>query len=350
MLKVRSILLVLFLPLSVFCQDKSTYDYLTEKYIDRPVFMHKGQLQVNTGYDFALINKKFDPKGELIDLTEDGSASVKHLFPFQLNYGILDYLQITTSIGYSMTGIRSQSQFIYSGSTTLIRSEVNSYKGFDDLYFGIDLTDPFKLTFLDWTLSGGVFVPLFDHYPDKPSHSVTFIEPPPGTRKINYQYNNKVSQGIPVARVGSAFKLRFNKMGIIGDIYYESGLKNGESIYWEERLVNEEFEYRKVEYEYNIGQSFSYSGTILFQAIDWFTINASYEGNRWTGGWSNETGKKIGEIKSSINYAGIGFEILVSPHLRIHQQIQLPFAGKNILAYWSFQTGISFNYFPFFKK
>jgi hypothetical protein len=341
---------MLVFPLSSFCQDESTYNLLTERNIDRPIFIHKGQLQLNAGYDFAIINKKFDPDGSLIDLTEDGSASVKHLFPVAISYGILDYIQLSTSIDYSSTGIRSQYEAIYSGSTTLFRSEVNSYKGFDDLYLGIDLTDPFKLYFLDWTLSGGLFIPLFDNEPDKPSHSITYVEPPPGSRIINYQYNNKASQGIPVFRIGSAFKLRSKKFAMVGAVYYEKGLKDGESIYWQERLVDEDFEYMEAEYEYNIGQSFNYHAVLSFQAIDWFTIWISYEGDRWSGGWSNKTGKKIGQIKSSINYASIGYEILVSPHLRLIQQIRLPFAGKNILAYWSFQTGISLNYFSYLIK
>jgi hypothetical protein len=62
------------------------------------------------------------------------------------------------------------------------------------------------------------------------------------------------------------------------------------------------------------------------------------------GGWITETGKKVGTGKKSLNSLGVGYDIQVSPHFRLNQFIDIPILGKNTIAYWIFQTGLSLNF------
>jgi hypothetical protein len=63
-----------------------------------------------------------------------------------------------------------------------------------------------------------------------------------------------------------------------------------------------------------------------------------------TGAWSTETGKKVLNGKTSLHTIGIGYDIQVSPALRLNQRLVIPYTGINILAPRVFQTGISLNF------
>ena len=76
------VIALLLFPLTGLCQGDS-YSLLTERYIDRPLSMHRGQLQWNSGYEFSSLNKLYDINGASLDLDEEGLASAQHLFPLQ---------------------------------------------------------------------------------------------------------------------------------------------------------------------------------------------------------------------------------------------------------------------------
>lgn len=339
-----------FLQITALCvlslpvPGQTSLDILTERYVDRPIGMHRGQLQFNTGYDFSIINRKYDLRGEEIDLATDGSASSRHLFPFRLEYGILDFLQVSASINYARMGIRSQNHWYETGVGTVSTREVDSYRGMDDLFLGIGLSDPFRLDFLDVFISGGISLPLFDHKPGQPSHRVEVSEPYPGPMDIEYLYNFKFGKGVPVAALGAAIKLRSNPFSAGAFLTHSSGLKEGESVSWESRLSRGEIAYREVPYQYGLGSTVDYRLDLAWQAIDWFAVLASLEGFQNTGAWSTETGKKVLEGKTSLHAIGIGYDIQVAPALRLSQKLILPITGRNILAPRIFQTGISLNF------
>src|SRR4030042_797243 len=66
---------IIFFYLQLEGQVKSKYDLLTESYVARPLCMHKGQIQLNSGYEFSIINAKYDQEHEKVDLTIKGSVS-----------------------------------------------------------------------------------------------------------------------------------------------------------------------------------------------------------------------------------------------------------------------------------
>ncbi len=332
------------LPWTVSGQVPSAFEVLTERYVDRPVAMHRGQLQFNSGYDFSVINRKYDPEGESIDLTTDGSASSRHRFPFDIRYGILEFLQVSASTNYASMGIRSQNRVTVTGVGNISIKELQVYRGMDDLYLGLDLSNPLRMDFLDIALRAGIFLPLFDHNPDQPSHRVEITEPYPDAMEIEYRYNNKTGLGVPVVSFGGTLKIRSSRFSLSARLGYSSGTKTGESISWESRLSEGEISYRQAPYEYSVGNTLDYGGILAWQAIDWFAVLLSFEGSRNTGAWSTETGLKVLDGTKAIHSAGIGYDIQVAPSLRLSQRLLLPYTGQNILASRVFQTGISLNF------
>ncbi len=345
----RSVILyiVLYLPFyfNVTGQVDTKYNLLTEPYVDRPLALHKGQFQFGCGYQFSIINKKYDQNGDKIDLTIDGSVSAQHKVPFKVKYGLFEFLQFSASTAYASMGIRSQNHNIISSESELYVSELNKYTGMYNLYIGTDLTAPIKLHIINWVISAGIYLPVFDYQPDKPDHSYTILDSESGSVQLDYRYNYKNSTGVPEALVGSSLKLRTEKISITGTFDYTTALKDGECYDWNFRLVGSEFEYEKETYLFNTGQTINCSVEAAWQAIEWFTLRGALSYFQHSKGWRNVTGKKVGESNMSLSNLFVGYEILVSPLLRIEQQIILPVSGKNITGQWTFLTGFNLNLF-----
>lgn len=337
-------LFFIFLINPCISQTVDRYSLLTERYIDRPLAMYKGQLQFNTGYEFSIISKKYDPVGKKIDLAKEGSVTASHLFPFVIRFGILDYIQISASTNYASMGVRSQSITYGSLGANLYQSEISRYKGFDDLYLGLDFSAPFKSSLISWVLTGGIHLPVFSHEPDKPSHIYKVLDQTSGSADLVYKYNKKFGTGIPVSVLGSSIKLRLSKVSFTGSFHYLGGMKEGESTDWDFRLVNNQFEYEKQTYHFHPGNQISYFGELALQTISWFTVIGSFGGYQLSGGWSDVSGKKVSYFDESLCQLSIGYEILVSPLLRIEQHTILPLSGKNVNGQWIFDIGISFNF------
>jgi len=345
--KIFFFFIFLLINYQILGQEDNSYDLLTERYVDRPIAMHKGQLQFNSGYEFSIINRKYDVSGKKIDLATDGSVSAKHLMPFELKFGILEYLQLTASTGYASIGLRNQNHNIGSSGSILYVSELTRYKGFNDLFLGTALTAPIKWHPVNFVISAGIFLPLFNHEPDKPEHSYTILDPTNGSASLIYKYNNKYSGGAMIGLLGTSLKIRTSRISLTGSFIYSTGLKDAKSVDWKFRLVENEFQYQKDEYQFNPGITINYYSEVAVQAIPWFTITSAFNGYKSSDGWSNITGKKVGYIKKSLNNLSLGYEILVSQNLRLEQHVILPVSGKNIMAQWAFLTGISLNIITF---
>ena len=160
-LKVAFLLLFILGFYQLPAQDTDIYSLLTEKYVDRPVNVHRGQLQVNTGYELSVLNRKFDSEGKAVNLAKDGSAAMQNLFPIDIRYGILEHLQLSIGINYARTGIRERNIWIIGYDTDVSINELNEYKGFDNLNLGLSFQAPFGLKHISWTLNGRYLNPCF---------------------------------------------------------------------------------------------------------------------------------------------------------------------------------------------
>ncbi len=123
------IFLLTVFPVTCLGQDDA-FSLLTERYVDRSIAMHRGQLQINTGYEFSNLSKIYDFKGNILDLSAEGLASSKHLFPIEIKYGILEYLQVRALINYARMGLHTQNFFYITNAGIISHNKDNNLERF----------------------------------------------------------------------------------------------------------------------------------------------------------------------------------------------------------------------------
>lgn len=323
-------------------QDTDIYSLLTERYVDRPINVHRGQIQVNTGYELSVLNRKFDLQGKAVNLAKDGSAAMQHLFPLDVRFGILEHLQISAGINYARAGIRERNIWIAGYDTELSIDELNEYKGPDNLKLGLAFKAPLGFKHLDWIIHGNISIPVFNTRPDQPAHTVftSILE----TTQISYYYKNKFGSGILTGALGSDLKFHTSHFSVFLSGNFTAPLKEATNIQWKSNLIENEFQYYTEEFTFKCGKQIEYLASLAYQAIDWLVIELFINGNNTFGGWSDVTGKKIGYRPENLIAGGLGYEIMISPHLRLFQTIDIPFKGENILGFLVINTTISINF------
>jgi hypothetical protein len=342
----RVLSLILFI-LSFYpspAQVTDIYSLLTERYVDRPINVHRGQFQVNTGYELSVLNRKFDSEGKAVNLAKDGSAAMQHLFPVDIRFGLLEHLQISAVINYARTGIRERNIWIIGYDAEVSIDELNEYKGPDNLNLGLSFGAPLGLEYFDLNITGNISLPVFDHTSEQPDHTTYTAKLATTYTQLNYYYKNKFGSGIITGTLGTNLKFRASDLSVILNSQFSTGLKEGENTLWRSYLVENEFEYTSETYHYKSGQQIEFLVLFAYQAIDWFTMQLFVNGTNTYGGWSDVTGKKVGYRPENLIVGGLGYEILVSPHLRLFQTTSVPLWGKNIMGSFIIHTGICLNF------
>ncbi len=325
---------------SLFAQDKDVTSFLTTRYSERPLTLHRGQFSLSSGYEFSVLNKKYGDAGDALNMREQGIAAVRHLVPVKIGFGLLEYLQFSASLNYASSGLRSINRTIYGYDTFLEINELKEIKGPDQLYLGLTLRAPADFGHFDFSVSGGLNIPVFDNKPGKPEHVYQEYS---GSAILNYHYFEKFSTGVMSAQMGAAVKYKHPKFSLFGSYTYGNELEDGKNIYWSSILDMGKFEYSSQVYNFNIGQYQRWEGIVSMQALKWFNLQLYTKGFGSKNGWSDQSGLKLGYPDRSVIYGGLGYEIQVTQYIRLSQQFQLPVAGKNYSASVIFMTGISLN-------
>jgi len=324
----------------ISAQDKSPLSLLTQAYSERPLTLHKGQFSVFTGYELSILNKKYTNTGEIILLKEDGSAAVKNMIPFRIEYGVLEFLQLSAGLNYAKSGLRSRNRTIYGFDSYLDINELIEIKGIDQLSLVLSLRSPKEFSHLDFSVSGGLNIPLSDNKPGKPDH--TYFESG-GFAMLNYHYFEKYSPGVSSSQFGGALKYMHKTFSVFASYLFQSSLKDGTNIHWDGVINSGVFEYSSREYKYNTGQCSNWESIISYQAIKWFNFQLFLNGYNAKNGWSNLTGLKIGYPDMSVLYGGLGYEIQVTSNIRLSQQFRMPLQGESYSASVIFLTGINYS-------
>jgi hypothetical protein len=327
----------------IHSQDTDIYSLLTERYTDRPINLHRGQIQVNTGYELSVLNRKFDTHGKAVNLSKDGSAAMQHLFPLNVRFGVLEHLQLSAGINHARTGIRERNIWIAGYDTELSIDELDEFKGLDNLKLELAFRAPLGLKHLDWTIHGNINIPVFSTSPVQPAHAV-FTPLLATTTQISYYYKNKFGSGILTGAFGSDLKFHASHFSLLLSGSFTAPLKEATNIQWKSILIDNEFKYYTQEFTFKCGKQIEYTALFACQAIDWLAIELFVNGNNIFGGWSDVTGKKIGYRTQNLIAGGLGYEIMVSPHLRLFQTIEIPVEGENIMGFLAINTAISINF------
>ncbi len=347
---ILTILIVAFIPATLSLKGQSTtgsdkYSILTEPFSKRPVSMHMGQLQLNTGYSFSIRTKSYDPDGEKIGLKEDGSASVIHSYRFNLRYGILEFLEAGAEMNWFKQGIRGKTINYISGPDYISVNELTEFKGFEDLRLWLTLSLPFAIDNFDLAVENGISVPTARHEPDEPAHT---YQPLGGlSALINYHYNNNNGTGVPVWNTSACLRLTANKVTLFASGAIFSPMKEGSSIRWNETLVNEKFIYNQESYTYMPPARIDIYASLHYQATGWLDLYCGLNSSSESGGWTEQYGIKYANPENGLIYLQPGLEIQVSPLVRLSEVAGFAVSGHAVDAPFFILTSFSFNMMPF---
>jgi hypothetical protein len=320
---------------------------LNERAVDRPVTLHKGQLQTNAFYAFDFFNKFYDQNSSGGNLTDKGLASAMHSYMFKINYGILEHIQFTIGMNYISTTHRTNDRYFIISENFICENEITEIKGFEDLLIGSVLRLPLRIKSVDVGFSIGITLPTANYKQKCPEHEILSVEGTTDSYIINYHYIIPAGKGIPVMLAGIQGKFRTSRIAVNIDASYWASYKEAINILWQHRLEHGKFQYKSHEYNYMVNDLFSLDIHIDYQAIAWFDVFGGFYMENSFGGWSEQYGPRINNYETSIYSVFTGFEIQATPHIRLYQKAGITISGKNTIAPVSFQTGISFNLFPF---
>lgn len=319
---------------------------VNERKIDRPLTLHKGQLQISPAYQLSVITNKFDAGGSKIDLTKEAISSVMHKYLLEINYGLFDFLTLTLATFYGKQGERGETEkLIISLDEAYLINSLSEYKGFDDMYLGTNIKIPLKTRKFEFSLSSGVFLPWTSNEPLQPEHTIELqtIENPYSI--INYQYKYKICRGVPVLKLGASTIIRpGNNLSLFAQFNYSAPLAEGENVAWIHQLVNDGFEYLKLPYKFLLGNVYDYKIGIGYQAISWFNVGVLYNGIGSSSGWNELTGVRMANASQNLSAVSLEYEIKITGKLWMRQWVDIPFAGKNKFAPVSILTGITYNF------
>lgn len=321
-----------------------------ERKIDRPITLHKGQFQFNPAYEISILSKSYDNDGNKEDLAELGSASVLHRYLFEVNYGILDFIQASIALNYSKRGERSENVMIYSTVEEPYYdiSYFNDYKGFEDFYLGLKSKLPIKSKKFEFGTYLGISLPLSKNKYPEPNHSITLPTSELPFTKLNYHYKHKMGSKTSVFNFGLQTILRTgDKFGFRAELDYNAPLSESKDVLWTHEINGTDFEYHKTFYNYLVSNKLFYQLGIEYQAISWFNIELSFSKVKTTKGWSEITGLRIENRETKLSVLSIAYEIKVTSQLWLSQSLNFPTGGKNTLGPFMINTGISYNLFPF---
>jgi hypothetical protein len=319
---------------------------LNERVVDRPVTLHKGQLQTNAFYTYDFYTKSYDNNSVRSDLRDPGIASAKYGYLFNINYGILEHIQFTVGINYTSATHRSNVRYIYISENGIRESEITEIKGFEDLFIGSILRLPLNLKIFDMGFSLGITLPTAKYRTERPEHQTESVAGFTNSYIFKYHNINPPGKGVPAYMIGIQGKFRTGKMAVNLYTAYWMSNKEATNIYWQYRIENNEFRYQSNEYNYMVDDLFTLTVHIDYQAFPWFDIFGEFSSENTFGGWSEQYGPRISNYETSLNSLFIGFEIQATPHIRLYQKAGLTISGKNTIAPVSFKTGISYNLFP----
>jgi hypothetical protein len=329
------------------------YTLLTMPYINRPLTLYKGQLQVNTGYKFAVRSRSFNNTGDVIVLKDKGNSSVLHYYFIELKYGLTGFIEFGAETNYMRRGIRSESTTYLSTNATGKTDEISvndlkEFRGMSDLFLYTTLRLPFDYKWFDLGIRGGLFLPTSRSEPLEPTHTIVTATTA-NSYTINYHFNNKNGFGVPVYCVSAAMKLTLSKFALEADFTLREPIKEGTNIRWEQTLLNKTFSYYNKPYQYLLDRTTMVNLSVHYQATGWFNIYLNSSSFQTSEGWTEYLGNKYKNPEMQLFTLEPGFEIQISPSLTIYQIAGLPLSGKNSDAPFYLFTTVSFNIFPFLR-
>ncbi len=349
-MKARLIILILlaFEAFTMKAQDVNIYDLLTEPSLVRPLTVHKGILQVYGGYSHLNGNQFFDASGSRLPFTEAVQSMIEHNYRLDLTYGILEHLEF-----YAGLSLRNRYETLpsyYIDNRPGIGYEDRTYhlSGISNLDLVLKYRLPVFLQGFDMYVYGGLLTPVSNQQPKAPAHSIILADSDDPASSYQLQYEYRQTAGSPAVFYSTGFKMLYamEKIGVSVNMNLQNPFSSIETCTWVSRRYGEEFENLRLWYFTKPKGVIYGSVNLEAQPYPWFAVNAGYSYMSETPGWSEVTGQAVSLTRSTAGFATAGFEIQVSTHLRILQQVNIPVNGSNLYSEFGFSTGIIYSLVP----
>lgn len=342
--------LLAILPCQVRSQSKQgdKFTLLTVPYNNRPLNVYRGQLMINAGYEIAIRSKSFDVNGDVINLRENGSSSVLHDYFFSLRYGVLDFLEIGLEDNYKSRAIRTEAITYASFMGSITYNTLKEYTGMGDLFLYGSLRLPFEYKTFDLSLMGGLSLPTAAYKSSHPEHTITdYINQ--DTYTVNYHYINKNGNGVPFWQVKGSGKFLYSKFAAEASFSYTVPFREGNGTRWDHTLTGKVFTYTGTSFLYLPDETAEASFGIFYQANGWFNVHAVADYKKFLNGWTEYYGIKYRNPDVRLLTMVPGYEIQVSPAVRISQLAGFSLSGRNSDAPFFMVTTLTYNLMPFSK-
>jgi hypothetical protein len=250
-------------------------------------------------------------------------------------------------MNYSMQGVRDKTENYFSGNDYITVNHLSEYKGFDDLRLFSAIRLPLKTDYFGFGIEGGISIPTSKYMPEKPTHTIESLGGL--SALINYHYNNRNGTGVPVWNSSVYLKLILDKFSLYAFGSFQSPVKEGVSIRWDETLINQHFQYSSQNYSYLPSGFISYYISLHAQTTGWLDLFIAMDHTSSIGGWTEYYGLKLSNPEKKLTYIRPGIEIQVSPLVRLNEEAGFSVSGQNSDGPFYVLTSLVFNVIPFMK-
>ncbi len=328
----------------------TTNNAVNERYIYKPLTLHKNNLEFGLGYQFGTLLSIFNENGNSINMANAGIAASNQLINFQMTYGITERLQVQSLLSY------------YSYSKTTESVIQKGLGNFISLINGIEksnsFTDPnLRLNYLliknerklSISLGCGMSFPLEKYKPEMPIIESIYSS---NVSKTNFLYKKNEGLGTPSYNLNSAFKLRLGEShgsGILSKIivrlytnYYTttSAVSTNDWQYVFDAGNPNGYTYQTLPLKHKEGDWLSNKLFIDWQAFNITSFLFGVHSRHYFHGWNQTDYMKIAENDVSETNLLFGTHIQATPRLRIDEIFTLPVSGKNIESYFNCQISL----------
>jgi hypothetical protein len=321
-----------------------------ERYIDKPLTLHKNNLEFGLGYQFGALTNIYDNNGHVV--ADEGIAASNYAVNTQLTYGITERLQLQTLVNF-FSYTRRIEPVLQSGvglnPITYTQGIIN-YKGLIDPNFNLKyllLSNKHKVSI---AIGGGISLPMAKYRPEKPNIDAYVYDK--YTMGYNFLYTNHNGLGTSAYNLNCAIKLSLRGfrenislskliVRLYTDYYmapatvstndwhyvFEAGNPNGYTV-------------QSLSIKHKEGNWFSNKLLIDWQAFNITSFQFGASNRYYFHGWNQTDYMKTAENDVSETCLLLGSHIQASQRLRIDNFVSIPVKGRNIDSFFNCQIAL----------
>lgn len=325
-----------------------------ERFIDRPLTLHKNNLEFYFGYQFGSLRNSFDKNGNRLNMAKEGVTASDQMLNLQLTYGLTERIQLQTLFAYyakekALEPIAQKGL----GSGVSLTNYIMKSNGFIDPNFKINYLLIKNQKKISFTIGCGISLPVSKYKPEPPNVDSIYVDQYRTDYNFLYQYHNGL--GTPVYNLNCAFKLRLGNYlandllsKIILRLYFDyysapSELLTNDWQYVFDAGKPNGYTFQSLPIKHKQGDWLSNRLLIDWQAFNITSFQIGASNRYYFHGWNQTDYMKIAENDICETNLLVGAHIQATSRLRIDELLSLPIAGKSVESDFTWQIGLIYN-------